>query len=98
MNREYVIRHLREFLAETYSRPQTYIHMRREWFYEKSYEYWASMELLDYVEASPGDPFERVQSFSFLMDDLTAYGGNGKMFEVARTVALNVLDFLNALR
>lgn len=98
MNHEYVIQHLREFLSETYSRPQTYLRMQRDWFYEKSYSYWASMELLDYVESSNEDPYERVQSFSFMMDDLTACRGNGKMFEVAREVALNVLDFLNALR
>lgn len=98
MNREYVIQHLREFLSETYSRPQAYLRMQRDWFYEKSYSYWASLELLDYVEMSLGDPYERVQSFEFLMDDLTAHGGNCKMFEVAREVTLNVLDFLNALR
>ena len=98
MDRQYVIQHLRDFLSETYSRPQTYIRMRKDWFYEKSYSYWASLELMDYVETSDNDPYERVQSFSFMMDDLTARGGNCKMFEVAREVAMNVLDFLNALR
>ena len=98
MDRQYVIQHLRDFLTEAYSRPQTYTHMRKEWFYEKSYSYWASLELMDYVESSSVDPFERVQSFEFMMDDLTSRSGDHKMFEVAREVALNTLDFLNALR
>lgn len=98
MNREYVIQQLKEYLIDTYPRPQVYISMRREWFFEMSYSHWAAMELLDYVELSRDDPYILVQQFEFEMDDLTAKAyGNRRPFEIARNVALSCLDFLNAM-
>ena len=99
MDRKYVIQQLKEYLFDTYSRPQNYIFVRREWFYEMSYSYWAALELLDYVKFSKDDPYISVRRFEFEMNDLTARtNSNVKPFEIARNVALNAIDFLNAMR
>lgn len=100
MEREHILNCLASHILENYEGPFTY---QRKWknrgyFAQESYSKWAANEFLDYV-TNRRDIFLAADNYIRMVDNFACSNHENRwMFSIAYDVAVDLLDFMNAVK